>query len=93
MSLDIGRRSAFEIFAVKRNIVSEISQNLLNHFFAESDESSRIKNITTDKLNLGKLQVDDTYIRYGRKYKEIYINQVNQVLSRCFFSVFGKNWG
>ena len=28
---------------------------------------------------------------YGRKYKEIYINQVKQVLSRYFFSVFIKN--
>ena len=46
-----------EIFAVKWNVVSEISK--VNDIFAELDGSSEIKNITsyTDKLNLGGLQV------------------------------------
>ena len=37
----------------------------------------------------GELQVDDISAknRYGRKYKEIYTNQVNEASSR-FFSVF-----
>ena len=46
-------------------------------------------------LDLGELQVDyiSAKIRYCRKYKEIYINQVNQALSRCFFSIFSENYG
>ena len=51
------------IFAVKWNVVSEISKVLLNDIFAELDGSSAIKNIITDsdsdRLNLGGLQVDD----------------------------------
>ena len=35
-----------EIFAVKRNVVSDISIVLLNDIFAELDGSSGIKNIT-----------------------------------------------
>ena len=48
-----------EIFAVKWNVVSEISKVLLNDIFAELDGSSGIKNIITDRVNLGGLQVDD----------------------------------
>ena len=33
--LDIGQHNALKIFAVKRNIVSEISKVLLNDIFAE----------------------------------------------------------
>ena len=31
----------------------------MNNIFAELDGSSRIKNIITERLNLGELQVDD----------------------------------
>ena len=67
-----------------------------NDIFAEFDGNSGIKNIVSDRLNVGELQVDDISAKpknHGRKYKEIYTNQVNQALSRCFFSVFSKNWG
>ena len=91
MSLDVEQHNAMEIFAVKWNVVSETSRVLLNDIFTELLWSSGIKNVITDRLNLGELQVDDisAKIRYGRKYKEIYTNQVNQALSRCFpvFSV------
>ena len=71
MSLDIGQHNAMEIFAVKWNVVSEISKVLMNDIFAELDGSCGIKNIITDRLNLGELQVDDISgkIRYGRKDK------------------------
>ena len=39
-----------EIFAVKWNVVSDISKVLLNDIFAERDGISGIKNIITDKL-------------------------------------------
>ena len=48
-----------EIFAVKLNLVLETSKVLLNDIFAELDGSSGIKNIITDRLNLGKLQLGD----------------------------------
>ena len=62
-----------EIFAVTWNVFSEITKVLLNDVFAELDGSSGIKNIITDRLNLGRLQVDDSHINknYGRKYEEI----------------------
>ena len=65
------------------------------YIFTELDGDSGIKNVITDRLNLGELQVDDILAkaRYGRKYKEIYANQVNQASSRCFFSIFSKNCG
>ena len=46
-----------EIFAVKWNVVSEISKALLNDIFAERDGRSGIKNIIsyTDRLHLGGL--------------------------------------
>ena len=95
MSPDIGQHNAMEIFAVKRSLVSETRKVLLNDVFTEPDGNSEIKNIITDILNLGELQVDDILakIRYGKKYKEIYTNQVNQALSRCFFSIFSENCG
>ena len=39
-----------EIFAVKWNVVLDISKVLLKDIFAELDESSGIKNIITDRL-------------------------------------------
>ena len=48
-----------EILAVRWNVVSEISKLLLNNIVAELDGSGGIKNIITDRLNLGGLQVDD----------------------------------
>ena len=57
VSLDIGQHNAMEIFAVKWNVVLEISKVLLNDIIAEVDGSSGIKNIITDRLNLGGLQV------------------------------------
>lgn len=71
MSLNIAQHNLFEIFTLKRRIVSEISQELPNDIFAEFDRNSRIKNIT-ERLNLGELQVDDVTTNYGRKYKYIY---------------------
>ena len=51
----------------------------------------------TDRLNLGvgEMQVDDisAKIRYGRKCKEKYTNQVNQALSGRFLSIFSENCG
>ena len=97
VSLDIGQHHAMESFPAKWNVVSETSKVFLNDIFTELDGSSGIKNIITDKLNLGvsELQVDDisAKIRYVRKYKEIYTNQVNQALSGCFFSIFSENCG
>ena len=43
-----------EIFAVKWNVVSEISHILLNDIFAELDGSSEIKNIISYTDRLGK---------------------------------------
>ena len=39
-----------ETFAVKWNVVADISKVLLNDIFAELDGSSDIKNIITDRL-------------------------------------------
>ena len=83
MSLNIAQLNLFEIFTLKRRIVSEISQELPNDVFAEFDRNSRIKNIT-ERLNLGELQVDDVTTNYGRKYKDIYTNQVNEFLNKYF---------
>ena len=47
-----------EIFAVKRNIISDISKELLNYIFEKLNSSSQIKNIA-DRLDLGELGVDD----------------------------------
>ena len=55
--LDIGQHDAMKIFAVKWNVVSEISKTLLNDIIAELDGSNGVNNITTDRLNLGRLQV------------------------------------
>ena len=70
VSLDISQHNAIEVFAVKWNVVSEISKVLLNDVFAEHDGSSGVKNITTDRLNLGELQVNHTATskNYSRKY-------------------------
>ena len=47
----IGQHNAIEIFAVKWNVVSDISKVLLNDIFAELDGSSGIKNIITEHIN------------------------------------------
>ena len=83
LSLDIAQDNLLEIFTLKRNIASEISKKLPNDIFEKFDGNSQMKNII-DRLNLGELQVDDVGTNYGRKYKDIYTNQVNQVLIRCF---------
>ena len=83
MSLNIAQHNLLEIFTLKRRIVSEISQELPNDIFAEFNRNSRIKNIT-ERLNLGELQVDDVTTNYGRKYKDIYTNQVNEFLNKYF---------
>ena len=57
MSLDIGQHNTMEIFAVKWNVVSETKKVLPNDIFAERDGSSGIKNIISNRLNLGELQV------------------------------------
>ena len=53
VSLDIGQHNSMEIFAVKWNVVLETSKVFLNDIFTELDRSSGIKNIITDRLNLG----------------------------------------
>ena len=61
----------WEFFTVKRNIVSEVSKELLTHNFAEFHRSSGIKNITA-RLNIdAELQLDDRYIIkiYGNIYQ------------------------
>ena len=83
LSLDIAQHNLLEIFTLKRKIASEISKELPNDIFEKFDGNSQMKNII-DRLNLGELQVDDVSTNYGRKYKDIYTNQVNQVLIRCF---------
>ena len=55
---DIGQHNALEFLAVNRNIISEISREILNDIFAESDGSRPIKNIT-NRFNLGGLQIDE----------------------------------
>ena len=65
----IGQHNAMGIFSIKWNVISETSKVLLNDIFAELDGSSGIKDIITDRLNLGELEVDDisAKIRYDRK--------------------------
>ena len=46
----IGQHDRMEIFAVKWDVVSEISKVLPNDIFAELDGNSGIKNIITDRL-------------------------------------------
>ena len=89
------KHNAMETFNVKRNIFSGISKGLLNNIFAELDESSRIKNIITDRLDLGELQVDDKSAKVTTEttMKRISTSQANQVLNRCFSIVFIGNWG
>ena len=65
--------NAFEIFVVKRNIVSEISKELLNDIFAEFDGSSRVKNNTDRFLNLGELQVDDISAKLTNESTKKYV--------------------
>ena len=71
VSLDTGQHHAMESFAVQWNVISETSKVFLNDIFTELDGSSGIKNIITDRLNLGvgELQVDNisAKIRYARK--------------------------
>ena len=43
------QHNPMEIFAVKWNVVSDISKLLLNDIFAELDGNSGIKNIVTDR--------------------------------------------
>ena len=78
VSQDIGQHNALEIFAVKRNIISEISKELLNYIFAEFDKSSSIKNVT-DRLNLDELQVDGISAKFTAERTKKY---------RCFFQYF-----
>ena len=57
-------------------------------FLGELDGSSGIKNIFTDRLNLGGLQVDKISPKITAESTKEYIatNQVNQSLIRCFLS-------
>ena len=62
--------------------------------FVEYDRSNPIKNFTgRDRLNLRELQV---YMILSAKFTvectKNYASQVNQVLNRCFFTVFSENW-
>ena len=54
-SLDIIQHNALEIFAVKRNTVSDINKELVTDIFADFDGINPIKNIT-DRLSLRELQ-------------------------------------
>ena len=73
VSLGIGQYNAMEIFAIKWNVVSEISKVLLNDIFAELDGSSGIKSIITDRLNLGGLQVDEISAKITTESTKKYI--------------------
>ena len=46
----IGQHNTMEIFAVKWNVVSDISKVLLNDIFEELHRTSGIKNIITNML-------------------------------------------
>ena len=59
VSLDIGQHNAMDNFAIKCNVVSEASKVFLNGIFTELDESSGIKNIITNRLNLGLGELTD----------------------------------
>ena len=48
---------------IERNIVLEINKEILNDIFQDFDENIRIKK-TTDRLNLGELQVVDISAKY-----------------------------
>ena len=50
------------------------------------EAGSGIDNIMTDRLDLGALLVE-------RYISKDYTSQVNQTLSRCFFSLFSENLG
>ena len=60
-------------FAVKRNIVSEISKEILDDIFAEFDGSSVIKNITDTSLNIGGLQIDNISPKFTSESTKKYI--------------------
>ena len=69
------------------NVVPETSKVVLNDIFAELDGSSGIKNIITDTLNLGKLQVDEEEEIYRCRQRNIY--QLGKLsFSVDIFSVF-----
>ena len=57
VSRSIDQHNTMEILSVKWKIVSEINKLLLNDIFAALDGSSGIKNVITDRLNLGALHV------------------------------------
>ena len=70
-----------EIFAVRWNVISEISKLLLNDIFAELDGSRQWDWEYYDWLDQGGLQVE-------RYISQNYTSQVNQASSRCFFRCF-----
>ena len=86
VSLDIGQLNALVVFATKSSTTSESTKELLDDIFAECDRSSLFKNFT-DRWYINKI-----YCRKYKEIKEIYTNQVNQVLNRSFFNVFSENW-
>ena len=47
----------------------------------------------SDRLSLVGLQVDDISTKLRQKVQRNCINEVNQALSRCFFSAFSENLG
>ena len=74
-----------EIFAVRWNVVYPNGRYYPTEWYQEA--GSGIENIMTDRLDLDGLQVE----WYNNKN---YISQVNQALSRCFFSVLSERiWG
>ena len=87
VSLDIGQNNALEIFALKRNTLSEMSEKLLKDIFVEFDGSSPIDNVSY-KLNLGELQVDDISAKFAAgNTKDIYQSgkpSFKQMLFHCF---------
>ena len=84
-----------EIFAVKWNVVSDISKVLLNDIFAELDGCCGIKNIISDRLvksfkSWWIARIDDISTKItAESTKKLDQWGKNQSLSRCFlvFSV------
>ena len=65
VSQDIGQH---RFFSVKRNIFSEIRNEILNDIFAEFDRTNRMKIVTGNRFNLGDLQVDGISTKFTTEF-------------------------
>ena len=94
VSLDIDQNNTLEIFALKRNNLSEISEKLLKDIFSEFDGSKTIDSIS---YKVKSWWTASWWHISNIPYKEyeggIYTIQVNQALNKCFLVVFNESWG